>query len=88
MIDPAAIKAILDDLSEARRYAAVNPSEATRLIARAIPLMKATLPLRLLVRLLQNLAAGVRFKRVDPDVLRGYCLGAILEIQDWEAKNR
>lgn len=77
----------LDLLREARRYVRTDPAEAERLAEVASSkILAAMLPGSLDFRLRRNLGVGMRFVLAAPDVLKGYIDGAILEIEDYRAK--
>lgn len=90
------LTSILDDLREAARYAHGHPDEAVRLANRAMyDLLKAMRPkertwsnVDLYHRLRENVNSGCHLVRCCPDVLRGYCLGACVELENWAAKQR
>lgn len=83
---------ILDHLREARRWAASNPVGAICLVELADAMLrdyKEGLTVSFActrARIRTNLAVGCKFVRVDPDVLKGYITGALLEIQDFDGK--
>jgi len=79
---------LLDTLREARRYVRSHPDETRKLVICAIGGIGPTGMGRDGDRLIRNLLAGSRFILVAPDVLAGYITGAILEIQDYEAKKK
>jgi hypothetical protein len=85
------IAQVIDDLREARRYVRINPTETKRLTGISInglciASLNDKIPPLLYSRLVRNLGVGQHFVLVAPGVLAGYIDGAILELQDWAAK--
>lgn len=85
--------AIIDDLQEASRYARQQPDAARQLVLRAndrltgIAISKTGEQIgRGIHRLTNNLSVGISHINACPDVLKGYCLGAAFELQDWAAR--
>lgn len=79
---------LLDTLREARRYVRSDPDEAIGLVHAAQRSIGNFMQGNDGYRLLCNLDAGVRFVRCDPDVLKGYIDGAIIEIQNHASKEK
>lgn len=89
MSRPAELSEIIDALREARRYVVPDPDHAAKAVGEAMRGMLA-LPVGrvrwhgddrfIVLRLIENLEVGMRFSLEEPDVLRMYIDGAMLEL--------
>ena len=85
---PQTFADLLDTLAEARRYARVNPRETHGLMCLAAAGVALLVPNEIGGRIAMNFTVASRFLHAVPDVAMGYITGAILEIQDYEAKKK
>jgi hypothetical protein len=80
---------LIDQLREAARFARSRPDETIADVARlcnrlwALEGLAGGLPTPLACRLANNLAAGVRFTRSNPDMLAAYCRAAADELESF-----
>lgn len=81
------LRDIVQELNEAARYCRTNPEEAKRLIDRAVTIaLEHRMGWDRKWELVHNLRIATEFMRCEPDVAKGYILGASFEFWKEGAK--